>query len=176
MRSKRPSRVMPALFTSSVTAPSVAVTSAQAAATLSSLATSSAMPRPATPAAARASLIRCAPASEVAVPTTVAPARPRLSAIARPMPREAPVTSAVSPFKSFIFVIALFGVLFGPQFGERGLEGIRIVHRQGAQSAIDALREPRQHPPRAGLHQHVDPHPLHGSHAFDPSHRAADLL
>jgi len=93
MRSSSVSRVMPALLTSIVTAPSRASISAIAASQAAPSPTSSAIPRPAAPAALSAASMAATPAVPVAVPTTVAPRAASASAMAWPMPRDAPVTS-----------------------------------------------------------------------------------
>ena len=91
------SRVMPALLTRMVTAPSRDSISETAASQAAPSATSRAMPRPFAPADFSESSIAAMPVGPVAVPMTVAPCAASAIAIARPMPRDAPVTSATSP-------------------------------------------------------------------------------
>jgi hypothetical protein len=96
MRMASWSRVMPALLTSTCSAPcSLTMASIRPSAAAASLTSSAAPRQPAC--AARAALILPAPSSVVAVPMTFMPRAASACAIAAPMPREAPVTRATWP-------------------------------------------------------------------------------
>src|SRR5690606_327728 len=130
--------------------------------------TSSFRPVPWQPAAASFSAMDWAPASLVAVPTTMAPWAASAWAMACPIPRLAPVTRATFPSR-----------LISSSFGNTGdsvgktLDTIQIMggHTFGA-----ALVQARQYLARTAFDHVSDTLDSDVFDAFDPTHRAVQLL
>src|SRR5690606_30713750 len=170
MRSSRLSRVMPALLTTTVGAPSRFCRSSNSACTDSSLAMSSTAPRPRS---ARASDTARAPSSVVAVPITTAPAAASVLAIAAPMPRDAPVTRATWSRSIPLSNHSLIGRL--PVFPQSFLQYRRRVEAHGPDRRIDTPDETREYLAGTRLDDGRDSLRHEVAHGLGPAYRAVEL-
>src|SRR5512139_707975 len=165
IRSRRLSRVIPALLTRMSIFPCASRMFFTPASTCAGSLTSNISTIPLPPAAVRAARVSRAPASlPTSLTTTVAPSAQNASAIARPIPRADPVTSATlpesrilpPPIPKFIpsTARAVQGV-FSPEERPHGVQFGRRAERRRRRVLLDAADEAREHLSRPHLEEAV---------------------
>src|SRR5690348_3682507 len=200
-RSRRLSRVSPALFTRMSMGPSADSAAAMAASTWTPSATLQANPAARSPSSAAMAADRACSRPTTA---TLAPAPWRARAMASPMPRVLPVTKATLPARSIV-VMALScrakrGIFLGytpklaafrnerprslaslgmtaPCSCQEPLHLVRRPQRDRTRPRHDAFEQPRQHVPRPDLDVRRPRHQARrGQHARHPPHRRGQLV
>src|SRR5213592_3631184 len=183
MRTRRPSRMTPALLTRMSTRPNRCLAASTRRSASSRLAASAATPRTAPPCASSSFAERWSRSASRPETTTAAPSSASNAAIARPMPRPPPVTIATRPSRA-PFVIGSPRLRLSParprsrarlDRRERLLEPRRVFDREPPGAVDGALEEPGQHAPWPDLDEGRGALGRDAPHAVGPADRARHL-
>src|SRR5438552_3958227 len=194
MRTRRPSRMTPALLTRMSTRPNRCLAASTNRSASSRITASATTPRTAPPRASSSLAERWSRAASRPETTTAAPASASNVAIARPMPRLPPVTIATWPSRGPFFTDSprlRLRLALRPRdvlrlapprspapldHGERLPEARRVLDRESPNAVDDAPEESRQDASRPYLDEDRGALGREAQDTIGPSDRARDLL